>query len=343
MTTSPLHRLRGGRALLLSAVALGGAGIAAAPASAGVTLDWSTVNVYGDSARTFLGYATNPSAMGGAKGTVSPIAPATGPTVTPTSARGLGEVATWSYPAASGSFNPVELRGDISFRGGVSFVSPAFVPPTGGGHGFTITLENPRVVLDGPNAGQIFATGLHTPGGINTTPVAYDASQPVFAVYRSAWTVNADGSSTITIAPKIATEGIPFPGGVRGYPADAGPDRTPNTFGSFTIRVAPDGGPKGDKGDAGAKGDKGDKGDAGKNGTTTTIRIQTASLAKAPFKGKATRKVKVTARKSSKVLATGTVKGRTLTVTLAKGKKQLKGVYVLRVAGKKATATVRLP
>lgn len=339
------------RALALSAAAVGTAGIAAAPASAGVTLDWTTANVANsaapaDTERTWLGYVTNPSTRGGAKGTASPIAPATGSTVTPASARGVDQLATWSLPASAGSYNPAALSGQVQFRGGVSFVSPPFVSPTEGGHGFTITIENPRIVLNGDGTGALYASGSKPSGGPGSALIPYDETQPVFTLADARAAINWDGSQTVTAVPAVAATNYVFPGQ---YAAGAGPERTPNTFGSFAITLAADSGPKGDKGDTGAKGDKGDagakgdKGDAGKNGTTTTVRIQTSSLAKAPFKGKAARKVRVTAKGSKKVVATGTVKGRSLTVTLAKGKKQLKGTFVLRVVGKKANATVRIP
>lgn len=356
MTTSLTDRTRkrGGRALLLSAVALGATAFAAPAASAAVTLDWSTVNVANSAApanteRTWLGYVTNP-APNSAKGTATPVAPAVGPTVTPTSARGLDQTVKWSMPALSGSVNPIGFSGSMDFQGGVKFVSPG--PAPANGHGFTISLENPRIVLDPvTREAALFASGLTTPGGPDTAPVAYDRTQPVFVFRTAGWGINADGSSSLTLTPEIATSLYVFP---NPYIAGRGPERTPNTFGSFAITVAPDGGPKGDKGDTGARGangtngtngTNGKNGTNGTNGTTKVVRVQTSVLAKAPFKGKAARKVRVTARNSNKTLATGTVRGRTVTVTLAQGSKlkRLKGQYVLRVTGSKSAATVRLP
>lgn len=349
MTTSPSGR-RGARALLVGAAAALATALAAAPAgAAGVTLEWSSVNAYtsGCSATgvncTWAGYVTNPTPGAGARGTASPIAPATGPTLTPTSPRGADQAVTWSLPAVSGSISVVETTGAMEFDGGVSFVSPA--PPAG--HGFTITLEDPRLVFNN-DGGLLYASGLTTPRGA-PAPVAYDRTQPVFVLRGATWSINADGSTTLTAAPEIAVRGYAFPAD---YDVSDGPDRSPNTFGSFTIKVPANVGPvgpkgdKGDKGDTGAAGRNGTNGANGRDGTTRTIRIQTSSLARAPFKGKAARKVRVTARGSSRTLATGTVKGRKLTITLARGvgKKQLKGRYVLRLTGgKRGSAVVRLP
>ena len=75
-----------------------------------------------------------------------------------------------------------------------------------------------------------------------------------------------------------------------------------------------------------------------------TAAITQTTLAKAPFKGKASRSVRITARGSSKVLAIGSLRGRTLSVTLARERtKRLKGTYVVRLVGKRATAKVRIP
>jgi hypothetical protein len=345
--TTLISGRRGARNLLLSAAVLGGAAFAAAPASAGVTLDWTTANVANsraptDTERTWLGYVTNP-APNSAKGTASPIAPATGPTVTPESPRGLDQLATWELPAVSGSIQPALLRGTMQFDGGVSFVSPTPVPTAG--HGFTLTLEDPRVELAGDGTGLLYATGLRptTPPGSPSVP--YDASQPVFRFTNATWSLNADGSSSMTLVPEVAESLYVFP---TPYIAGRGPERTPNTFGSFSITVAPDGGPAGANGRDGTNGTNGANGRdgaAGKNGTTTVVRVQTSSLSKAPFKGKAAHKVRVTARRGGKTLAKGTVKGRSITFTLEKGIKQkrLKGVYVLHLVKGRGSATVRLP
>ncbi len=344
MTLPRTSRLR---AFALAAAAVGTAGVAASSAQAapvtGGDLTWSSAVVFNSAApagteRTWAGYATGNAMNGspaGAGGSITPSAGATGDTVTTASTRGVNEIYSWTYGGATGNYEPADGTGTIQYSGTVAFVSPA--PPAG--HGFTITVENPKLVLNG-DTGQLFASGSNS-GATRT----YDTSTPLFNLdlANAQVALRANGTRTISgIVPSLATEGIAFPGS---YRVGAGPERTPNTFGafSFNVRTAPVAGPKGDKGDAGAKGDKGDTGVSGKNGKNgKTVYIQTSALRSAPFKGKAARKVRVTGRKSTKVLATGTVKGRTLKVTL-KGKKALKGSYLLRVVGGKATATVRIP
>jgi hypothetical protein len=327
MTLPRTSRLR---ALALSAAVAGAAGIAApvvqaAPVTAG-DLTWSSANVFAGAERTWLGY-TSTLAGGGA----APSAGATGDTVTPASPKGADQIFSWTYGGATGSYEPADGTGTIQYNGVVTFDGPA--------HGIVISVENPKLVLNG-DSGQLFASGTST-----NAARSYDASTALFNLdlTHANVTLRANGTRTISgIVPSLASEDTAFPGT---YRIGAGPDRTPNTFGAFTfnVRTAPVAGPKGDKGDSGAKGDKGDTGVAGKDGKDgKTVYIQTAALRSAPFKGKAARKIRVTARKSTKVLATGTVKGRTLKVTL-KGKKALKGSYLLRVVGGKATATVRIP
>lgn len=348
MTTSPAWRPRA-RTLIAGAAAALAVGVAAAPANAnGITLDWSTVNVANSAApsnteRTWLGYVTNPTPGQGARGTASPIAPATGSTVTPQSPRGMDATAEWNLPLVSGSFDPFGRTGAFEFDGGVSFVSPG--PSPMNGHGFTITIEDPRIELTGDGNGFLYATGLRT-NGADTPPVPYDRSQAVFRLSRIAWNIGFDGANSLTFVPEVAVSEYVFP---IQYPAGSGPNRTPNTLGSLSIDLPTLVGPKGDKGDtgpAGRNGTNGTNGANGRNGTNATIRVQTSSLGSAPFRGKAARKVRVTARKSTRTLATGTVKGRSLTITLARGvkKKQLKGKYVLRLqGGKKGSAVVTLP
>lgn len=353
--TTPLIGRRSARNLFLSAAVIGGAAFAAAPAmAADVTagsLTWQTQSLYRTPAgrgtpddptnRTWLGYVTgspvNDFAFG-ANGTATPSDGATGDTVTPESPRTIDDFYAWTFGAPRGSYEPATGQGTIEFDGTLTFASPA--PPSG--HGFTISVEDPQVVLDG-FTGTLNASGRNA----DRATGSYTRATPVFNLDLSNATVtlHANGSRTIAgIVPSLATLNAVFPSN---YRVGAGPDRLPNTFGSFSllVKTAPVAGPKGDKGDTGAPGPAGRNGTNGKNGTTTVVRVQTSSLAKAPFKGKTARKVRVTAKKSNKTLATGTVKGRTITFTIAKGvdKKQLKGTYVLRLVKGKGTATVRIP
>jgi hypothetical protein len=380
--TRPILRLERNRRRL-SLAAAGAAVLAAAvaplPASAAVTLDWTLENAFSTGCSgsglncTWLGHVTNPAVGPGARGTVTALdgASIAGPDGSPVTAidgttpRGAGQSFTFAYPAASGALSPgataADWEGTMEFEGSVSFVAPP--PPDG--HGFTITVDDPRVVLNGDGTGFLYGTGLHTPGAPGSTPVAYDDSVaiweldldggiPAFGPITAAYPatkrqIHADGSQTLSgIVPMIETAEHVFPGN---YTADAGPNRSPNIFGGFTIRIAPNGGPQGPAGDPGAtgpagadgaQGPKGDVGPDGAEGKTIVRHIQVVYLAKAPF-GKGARKVSVTTRKG-KLVARGTARGSTLRLRLLKAAngKRLKGKYVLRAAGGKRGVTVRL-
>lgn len=334
-----------------SAIALAALAAAAGTASAAVTLDWNQANVFQfagppNANKTWLGYVTSPAppAGPGSLGTATATGAATGAQVTPASPRGAGELYTFSYPALGGAINTETLDGAFDFDGTLTFHSPT--PPAG--HGFTISVENPEIVLNGDDTGELYASGVTSEGS-----GTYDETSPVFDLdlANAEWLLYADGTRRLVgIAPEIATAGLVFP--AASYPAGAGPDRTPNTFGSFAITVSPNTGPEGPKGETGPKGDTGPKGETGPTGprgetgptgkTRKTVikRIQIAVLAKAPF-GKGSRKVRVL--KKGKLVARGRVRGRTVQVRLAKrAGKRLKGKYVLRVAGGKRRAVVRL-
>lgn len=349
-------RLRRRRVRRLALALTGGvvalaAGASAAPAA--VTLDWTQAAVYDFASptsqnHTWLGYATGaPPAL--ANGSAAASDGATGETVTAASPHGADALYTFSYPAVSGSVNTTARTGTLDFEGTVSFISPA--PPTG--HGFTLTVEDPQIVLDG-DEGLLYASGQ----GAGDNPT-YDRTEALFTLdlTGTAWNLAADGTWTLSgIVPTLAETGYAFPGNYIG--GVSGPDRTPNTFGGFAISVSPDVGPAGPQGPAGsegpigpagpigvtgpiglagpkgAQGQRGKRGVRGKRGPAGKAKqSQVARLAKAPF-GKATRSVKLT--RHGKVVASGTVRGRTLRVAL-RGKR-LEGVYVLRPAAK-ATRT----
>jgi hypothetical protein len=298
-------------------------------------LDWSQTAIYDLGApagtnRTWLGYVTGPGPALAA-GTATPTAPATGPTVDTSSTR--GDAFTTSFPSTTGTYDPSTGIGTIDYDGALVFASTA--------HGFTISVEKPEVVLDGLS-GKLYASGAGS-------SAAYDRSQPVYDLDLSGATVTlkADGSRVISgIVPSLATLNTVFPGN---YAVGSGPDRTPNTFGSFalTLSLKPDAvqGPAGATGATGAAGATGATGAAGRNGTngtTTTIRSVVAILAKAPYKGTTTRKVTVYNSKSTKI-ATGTIKGRTLKVTLASTVKALPSTVKVKASGAKASTTVKIP
>ena len=326
------------------AVAASPSGASAATVATG-HLDWTQFNTYvGGTERTWLGYVTGPGPALAA-GTATAVAPATGPTVDTSSTRGATEDYTTVFPATSGTYDPNTNTGDIELGGALAFASSA--------HGFTISIENPEVVLTG-STGQVFASGQA--GGASP---AFDRSQPLFNLDLSAatLTIAIDGTRTITgIVPSLATVNTAFPGN---YAAGAGPDRTPNTFGAFalTLRVTPSSGGGGTDGNDGAAGVAGPAGPAGATGPTgltgpaglagaagkaVTIRNLVAVLAKAPYKGAATRKVSVLDAKG-KIVATGTIRSRTLKVTLKTGVTSLARTVKLKVTGSKSTVSVRIP
>lgn len=323
--------------LVVTLVAVGAAALPAA-AQAGTVksgaLSWTQYNVYdtGQPAgtdRTWLGYVTStlpPSALGSA----TPIAPATGDTVTPSSTRGTGTTApnTTTFPATSGTYDATDGTGTIELDGALEYTSAA--------HGFDITIEKPKLVLDG-FSGKLYASGKG--GGSNPT---YDRSTVLFNLNLTNATValKADGSRVISgIVPSLATLNAAFPGN---YAVGSGPDRTPNTFGSFSLTVKTNGGDTGAKGDTGAAGKDGAAGANGKDGATATIRTVKAVLAKAPYTGSATRKVTVYST-TNKKLATGTIKGRVLKVTLADKVTSLSGKVKVKVSGAKSSKTVSIP
>jgi hypothetical protein len=334
-TSTPRH-------LAVAALVAGAAALPAA-AQAGTVksakLDWTQTNVFtgADPAvdHTWLGYVTGPFPSN-AGGTLKPIAPATGDTVNGGSARTSTSNYTESFPAASGTYDATDGTGTIELTGGVEFLAPP--PPAG--HGFDITIEKPKLVLDGLT-GKLYASGKRS-----GTPATYDATQPLFTLDLSAATVTlkADGSRVISgIAPAIATAGLAFPSGAQGYAVGDGPNRTPNTFGTFALTVKTGGGDTGPAGPAGPAGATGATGAAGRNGTNATIRTVKAVLAKAPYAGSASRKVTVYSAKSGKKLASGTLKGRVLKVTLEEKVTSLSGKVKVKVTGAKTSKTVSIP
>ncbi len=335
--TTRLRRSAGLIAAIAAACAMAPAAASAATVASG-HLDWTQTAVYnsGTPQRTWLGYVTGDPMVGLAGGSATPTAPATGPTVDTTSARGVSESYTTIFPSTAGTYDANTGSGTIELDGGLTSTSPV--------HMFTIDVNQPLVVLDG-DSGQLFASGA----GGGATPT-YDRTQPLFDLDLSDATVTlkADGSRILSgIVPSIATGNWAFPSN---YPAGAGPERDPNTFGSFdlTLRLAPgdaDAGPAGPAGPIGATGLAGAAGPiglAGPAGPATTIRSVKAILAKAPFKGNATRKVSVLTRKG-KTLATGTIKSRVLKVTLAKAITSLSGTVKLKLSGSQSTAIIRIP
>jgi len=345
-------------ALLALAVAL------PATASAAVSLDWTTANVFSGSVttvdRTWLGHVTNPTPGPGANGTVTATdgAEITNPggtdedVVDGTDPRGNDQLFTFSYPASSGQIDLQERSGTMEFNGVISFVSVL--------HGFTITIEDPRIVLDGNGGGQLFASGVT--GTTGAPDAGYDDSVPVWDLDLSlaTWNVYSDGTQTLScMVPSIATADHAFPAN---YPVGAGPNRTPNTFGGFELRISPSGtltpaprpagdcasapdepipgpeGPQGPagpagstgatgvigpKGDTGAKGDRGPRGKRGPRGLPGKVKKvvkRTQVVQLAKAPFGNGKAVAVRVTRNGKAVATGTVRGRTLRLKTRKGR-----------------------
>jgi hypothetical protein len=200
------------------------------------TLSWQQTNVFSTSGgRTWLGYVTSPSI--GTMGSFTPSDGAVGDTVTPTSRAGADAVYSTTFPMTGSTVNTAAKTGVVTYAGVVTY----FSPPQPAGHGFTVTIRNPRIVFDGSNVARLYATGLRTVGGVGggaSSVVPYDDSQPVFNLDLSAATTHAAPGNTATTfqgaVPSVAVTEVPFPAN---YPAGSGPDRTPNTFGTFDITV----------------------------------------------------------------------------------------------------------
>lgn len=327
-----------GPSLLPTALAALAAGALALPAAAPAApiasgqLEWSQANVYEASpspVKTFMGYITGTGFL--ANGTVAPIAPATGPVVGASSVRGAAEWYTHVLPISSGDWDPDTGRAWIELDGGVAF--------NGTAHGFTNTVERPLLTLDG-NAGTLAASGARNVDNVQTT---YDRGRPVFSLNLADAVVvhRADGTREIAdIVPTIATAQNPFPAN---YPVGAGPDRTPNTFGRLTLKLKLQ--PSAAAGPVGPAGPAGRPGPAGPAGATTTVtntvRRYVVHLRRAPFKGRASRNVRLTTSgKHRRTVATGTLRGRVLRVTLRAGTTSLKGSYRVKARGIKRTKQV---
>lgn len=227
----------------LFAVALLAALASAVPAAANPVsvgqLDWNNVNLYDTAApagtkRTFVGFTADPrvppppSAAGAANGTVFPDAPATGPVVDATVAQGTAVTHTFPNRPTGSTYDPATKKGVLEYLGTLHFKSTKL--------GFDITVQNPQVVLDG-DTGKLYANGTNSGNGQANPPVPagpYDRSEPVFTLDLSgAQTTRVGNAVTITgIVPSVARGGYVF---FTNYATGAGPERDPDTFGSFSL------------------------------------------------------------------------------------------------------------
>jgi len=304
--TSLLRRARPARvALCATAVAAAAAGTApaafAAPADVtGGSLEWSQANVYElgpGGPKTWLGYVTSPPPL--ANGTASATAPATGTEVTPSSPKGATALYTFTYPANDGSYDRSTRTGTVRTKGTVTFASTM--------HRFTITVTDPVVALNG-TTGTLSATGQG--GASGQTP--YTADQPLFNLDLSGATVTEPSPGTQRIegiVPALATADTAFPAA---YQVGAGPDRTPNTFGSFSLTVSTP--------------------IEGRIRTQRKRRIVVVSSDLSSLSARGTR-VTLSTASSRKRIARGTITGQRLTLRLGKGRTLKPGGYRIWGAG----------
>jgi hypothetical protein len=242
--------------LLTAASATVFAAVAFAPAAGAApvtvtsgTADWSQTNVYvggGTNPRTWLGFVTQPgSGRGQSAGTATASNGATvvfpdGSTqsvVTPTSPRYSAVTTDAAYPdtyafkygSAAGTVDADAKTADITTTGTVSYVqfagqtNPPEQPP--------IKISNLHVVLT-PTGGQVFAA-------IENSTKVYDPATPLYTLNTSAatFTTGSDGAVTVSgLVPTLAQADVFAANGT--YPAGtSGPDRTPNTWGSFSLKL----------------------------------------------------------------------------------------------------------
>lgn len=312
------------RAAALAALALGAAALPAHAATVvGGGLGWSMDNYYDSSAndtlgqRTWLGFVTNRVAVAGpaSDGSVSVSGGATilDPTgasvteVTRDSARGLGQVYTLGFPAVGGTYDEYTGAGSVQLDGTLSFsVHPGFglLPQT---------IVDPTLTLDGTH-GALVASGQidRRSYGPEIGPI-FD-----FDLASAVVTLKADGSRTLTALARTTANTTFF--GARYLPS-----RGSETF-ALRLKLKADEvrgpqGPKGDKGDAGA-----------------TVILQTGLLRKAPHRdGGKRHAIELLATKGKRVVASGSLRARTIQVKLAaKQTKRLRGVYLLREGSQQA-------
>lgn len=333
---SPARRL--GLVASLAAIATMAFGVAGASA-APVELQWSQVKVYEspqvvpNTNRTWLGYVTrkgtNTPPMGPyANGTASVSGNATGPTVDGDSTSGPTAAYTWTFPATGGSVNANTLAGEFELDGIYQYQSP--VPPAG--HGFTITIANPKIVLNGDGTGSLVASGTGLPSAASGgTDYSTYTDVAIFSLdlTQATCTLNYNGVTSLSgIVPAVAAQGFFTPS----YVVGSGPDRTPNTFGSFTLVGVPCAA-KGDTGEAGAagaagpqglqgvQGVAGPQGPAGKDGKDASVK--SFKVRRSPFKTRKSIVAKVT--KKGKFVGYATVKGRKIKLTYITS--SIKGTY----------------
>lgn len=227
--------------------ALAAATLAALPSTAlaapvpieGGSLDWAQVNVYNAAPeRTFLGHTTNPglAQQGRSNGTALTSGGATtfAPDGTetdgarPESARGVGQAFTFRFPAAGGTFDRAAHTLDLTSTGTLTYAQyPALPTPPA-----PIAVGALRLTLTG-TTGAIYAA-TSGPAGAGDTP-----GDPLFTLNAAQAQITplAGGRYVISgLVPTLAKANI-FGTAQQYAPGTSGPDRTPNTWGTFSVTV----------------------------------------------------------------------------------------------------------
>ncbi|MDX8150081.1 hypothetical protein SK069_00620 [Patulibacter brassicae] len=349
---------------LLALVGLAAAAPSASAAPESVTsgnLNWSTVRSFNTAApanteRTYWGYVlrSGNSAMGAHTATVTTWGAAWGSSpLLPGPAD--GSALSWNFPVANGDFDPDTKVGRVNLLGRLESVSPPSGNP--GGQDYTLSIENPTVVFDGSTVAKLYASGAKAAGAAGTAATSY-GRLPVFSLDFAATppVENPDGTTTVSFVPSVATDIF------GGYAVGSGPNRTPNTFGGFTLTfesqptaggggTGPQGatgpaGPQGDTGPAGPQGASGPAGPAGPVGPQgargpagaagKSAKVRRVTLRAAPFRGTRALAVQLRSRRTGKVVGTGTVTRRVLRVKVLEGT-SLRGTWTLRRTAKKVS------
>lgn len=303
--------------LVTAAVAAGTASAATAP----VKLKWDQVKVYEspqvvpNTNRTWLGYlARNGNSMAYARGTVTPTEGLEGPTVTPDSASGPTALYSWIFSSSAQAFNTAKFVGSFDFAGTLTYDSPP--PPNG--HGISISISSPKLVINPDGvSGSLLASGKGL-GPANTGGPDYGAyaGTEVFKLDLSKATckLSRHGSTTLEgIVPSLSAPGF-F---TASYAVGSGPERTPNTYGTFSASHVP----------CGAQSKIPVIGSTGTAAQTTTIKTTSKIFPRT----KKTVVVKVTRKK--KFIGYADVTGKTVRLNYVV--KKINGTYRLSPIGSK--------
>ncbi len=223
------------------ALALAPAAATAAPVAVqGGSIDWSQTNVYNPAPeRTYLGFATQPglATQGRSNGTAATSEGATtiGPdgvavdAVGPAAPRGVGQQFTFRFPASAGTFDRAARTLDITTTGALTYtLYPALPTPPA-----PTKLSALRLTLSG-TTGAVTAVTSGASGGTD-----YPAGAPLFTLNAAQSQIVPLGAGRYVISglvPTLATAGI-F-GTAQQFPVGtSGPDRTPNTYGGFSVVI----------------------------------------------------------------------------------------------------------